>query len=143
MGSRLKKYRVAGVSLRILWKNLWCLTCEKKSLFFAFKNFPTEVILLSKMLHDLMLQRGVGARRPLLRANEKQMSGQRDFLLARVYVLQHIPFHLLHVSALLWLVLRRAPMQLEPERSHLAGGDGNMWNPFARVLRLAPVLLNP
>lgn len=86
------------------------------------------------MLHDLMLrqrERGVRAKRPLLQANEKQMLGERDFLLARVYVLQHIPFHLLHVSALLWLFLCRVSVQLEPEHSDLAGGDGNMRNPFA------------
>lgn len=69
-----------------------------------------------------MLQRGVGAKRPLLRANEKQMLGERGFLLACVYVPQHIPFHLLHVSALLWLVLSPVSVQLELERSDLAGG---------------------
>lgn len=69
-----------------------------------------------KTIHEPMLRRGVGAKRPLLRANEEQMLGQRGFLLAAVCVPQHIPLHLLHVSALLGL---------------LAGPDGNMRNPFA------------
>lgn len=41
----LIKHRAAGVSLWI-WQKKWCLTCNNDS--FAFKNFPTEVIFLSK-----------------------------------------------------------------------------------------------
>lgn len=46
--------------------------------------------------------------------NSKQMSGLRDFLLACVCVLEHIPPHLLHVSALLWLSLWPMSIQLLP-----------------------------
>lgn len=73
-----------------------------------------------------MLRRGVGAKRPLLRANEKQMPGERDFLLAGVYVLQHIPFHLLHVSALLWPSACSAGA-----RTLRLGRGGDMRNPSA------------
>ena len=51
------------------------------------------------MLHDLMFLKGIRIKRPVLLANSKQML---DFLLAHVYVLEHIPSHLLHVFALLW-----------------------------------------
>lgn len=120
--------RAARVSLWIWQKSR---RHTRKNDNFAFKNFPTEVIFLSKCYTTWCCREASGAKRPLLQANEKQMLGGRDFLLACVCVLQHIPFHLLHVSALLWLLLCRVSLQLEPECSDLARGDGNMWKSFA------------
>lgn len=88
---------------------------------FAHKTFLTEVVFLfHKCYAAWCCQKGTGASRPLLGANWKQMLGQRGFLLARVYVLQHIPFHLLHVSALLRSPPSFMSIQLEP-RAAMAG----------------------
>lgn len=102
-----------------------------KMIVLHLKTFPQRSSFLQNVTRPDVAERRRGAKRPLLRANEKQMFGGRDFLLACVCVPQHIPFHLLHVSALLWPLLCRVSVQLESAYSDLAGGDENMWNPFA------------
>lgn len=102
-----------------------------KMIILHLKTFPQRSSFFQNVTRPDVAERRQGAKRPLLQANEKQMLGGRDFLLACVCVLQHIPFHLLHVSALLWLLLCRVSLQLELECSDLARGDGNMWKPFA------------
>lgn len=60
------------------------------------------------------------------------MLGERDFLLACVYVLQHIPLHLLHVSALPWPSVSSAAARAQ----RLGRGEGGGWGGAAESLCL-------